>query len=251
MKPKNKSLAINSVLIVISTAILATILHELAHFLVGQYFNLKPVLHHNYVHCQINGTDLQRVLVAAAGPVFSLLLGIVITIFSIKLKKPSLAKLFTIWFGTQNLLVFIGYMLIAPIAKEGDTGKVFSYFGTPTWIIIIVSIFSFVLILFTFPKFAKQFTFYKNEERFDLQENKKQLFVYPIWISIITLTTLNLPVVIWVSLLPNICIPMTYFSIMGKYLKIDHPKTAKVIDKISIPLVVLTIASIIVFRILV
>ena len=42
MNFKDKALAINSILIVISTSIIGTILHELAHFLMADYFKLNP-----------------------------------------------------------------------------------------------------------------------------------------------------------------------------------------------------------------
>jgi hypothetical protein len=64
-----KSLAINSLLILLSMSIIGTVLHELAHYVVSAYFGLAPALHHNYVDSVRDGTPSQQVLVAAAGPV--------------------------------------------------------------------------------------------------------------------------------------------------------------------------------------
>ena len=70
---KSKYLIINSTLILITIAVINTILHELSHFLVALYYNLKPVLHKNYVKVQLEGTPLQQMFIA--GPFFSLIFG--------------------------------------------------------------------------------------------------------------------------------------------------------------------------------
>ena len=84
-----KGLALNSILIVISTSIIGTILHEYAHYLVGLLLNLNPELHHNYVIPLTKGTELQIALMAASGPLFSLVFGCFILYISIKFIKPS------------------------------------------------------------------------------------------------------------------------------------------------------------------
>ncbi|MEZ4879794.1 MAG: hypothetical protein R2801_06495, partial [Chitinophagales bacterium] len=129
MKETKNALAINSILIVISVTLLVTIIHEFGHYIVAQYFGFHPSLHHNYVNFnETIGTDTQNTIVAAAGPIISLIQGIIALIIAIKIIKPSLFKLFMQWFGMQGLLTFMGYFLIAPFATEGDTGKIFAYF---------------------------------------------------------------------------------------------------------------------------
>jgi hypothetical protein len=124
----HKSLAINSLLILLSTSIIGTVLHELAHYIVSAYFGLDPELHHNYVNSVRDGTPSQQVLVAASGPVFSLVFGVVAD--SVHWPTPTFAdKAFLLWFGMGSILNFLAYMLIVPIVKEGDTGKVFAYWG--------------------------------------------------------------------------------------------------------------------------
>jgi len=252
MKLKNKTLAINSTLIVISTTLIGTITHELAHYLTADYFGLKPELHHNYVNFMTdNATELQKVIVAGAGPLFSLIFGIVTLFISIKLIKPNLFKLFMLWLGMNGILMFLGYILIAPIAKEGDTGKVFDYFNIPVSVSILIAIISFGVIIYLFSKLAKEFRFYKNEDAFKQNKNAKQLFFYPVLISILVITLLNLPVITWVSLLPTIFMPMTYFSTMGSYKKLKFNDAKMKIDSISTPLIILTICIIILFRLLI
>ena len=248
---KTKGLALNSILIVISTSIIGTILHELAHYFVGLYFNLNPELHHNYVRSGTKGTELQTTIMAGAGPLFSLVFGCIILYISIKFLKPSLTKLFMTWLGMGSILGLLGYLLIGPIAKSGDTGKVFAYLGIPTYITIVISIASFFFINYLFVKLANQFIFYKNDDNFEKIETQKQLFIYPIFASIIIMTLLSFPIVTWVSLLPTIFMPMSYFSTYGKYKGMNNIKPDLIINRVSPTLIVLTILAIIIFRYLV
>ena len=110
MTLKNNYLGINSVLIAISTSLISFILHESAHYLVADYFNLNPELHHNFVKPLIEPSEKQLMLIALAGPTLSVIFGIIILFISIKLTKPSLLKLFLLWFSMSNILMFLGYM---------------------------------------------------------------------------------------------------------------------------------------------
>lgn len=247
---KSHALAINSLLILVVTALINTVLHECAHYLVGLYFGLGPELHHNYVNFTIDGPAEHQMLVAASGPLFSLIFGTIILLISIKQIKPSLFKLFMLWLGIGGILVFLGYILIAPIAKQGDTGKVFDYFGFPIYLTIALAVLSFLLVNKIFARLAPQFKYYKHKEKFDQRANAKQLFIYPIFGAIIIGTLLNLPVVTWVSLLPTIFMPMAYFSIMGAYYRLKIVDAPVLLDKISIALEIVTLVVVITFRML-
>jgi hypothetical protein len=249
---KNKSLAINSILIVISSSIIGTILHESAHYVAAYYLHLNPELHHNYVRPLVeNGTQQQYAIMAAAGPLFSLIFGIIVMFVSIKYMKPSLLKLFMTWLGMGSILGLFGYLLISPIAKEGDTGRVFDYLGVPIYLSVAIAVVSFIYINYLFSRYVNQFVFYKNNPIFDKNETQRQLFNYPIYASIIIMTLLSFPIITWISLLPTIFMPMTYFRTRGEYRKLKLTDADLTIDKISIPLIVLTILTIILFRYLV
>ncbi len=248
---KNKYLGINSVLIALSSSIIATILHEFGHYVVAIYLNLNPELHHNYVMPLTEVSQKSQVLMAAAGPLFSLIIGVLALCASIKWIKFSLLKLFFLWLGLQNILMFLGYMLIAPIAKDGDTGKVFDYLGIPMFLSISIAILFFIFVNFLFSKFSNQFVFYRNEDLFNIQENSKQLFLWPILSSIVMMTILSFPIYSWVSILPSVFMPMTYFTTMGRYKKLKFTNAQITVSNLSVPLVILTVISIMLFRFLV
>lgn len=251
MNFKTKALLFNSILIAVTASIITTILHEGAHYVTSLSLGVPAELHHNYVSTPDTTPAVDATIISAAGPLFSLLFGILAVFISIRIAKISLFKLFMLWLGMQGILTFFGYLLIAPIAAEGDTGKVFSYFGFPIYLSIGIAVASFIFINKVFSRFAQYFTFYKSAEFYDKNEDCRQLLTYPIFGSIIFVTLLNLPVVVWVSLLPTVFMPMTFFATMGAYkgLKIANPQV--IVDKVSIPLVVLTVFSIVLFRYLV
>jgi hypothetical protein len=245
------ALGINSILIAIATAIIGTILHELAHYVVARYFDLAPVLHHNFVKSTIQGTDWQRAVVAGAGPLFSLIFGAVVLRIAHLWVKPSLLKLFLTWLGMGSVLCMFGYLLIAPLAAEGDTGRVFAYLKLPKYLTIGIALLSFMLINNLFGRWSSYFVYYKHDAVFDRQQTRLQLFTYPIYASILIMTCLSLPVHTWVSLLPTLCMPMTYFSTSGNYNRLDTLAPSLEISKVSPVLVTVTLVVIILFRYLV
>ena len=251
MTLKTNALAINSLLITLATSLITTMLHEGAHYVTARFMNVPASLHHNYVITPDNTPLNTATIISAAGPLFSLILGVISLVFSIRYNKISLLKLFTLWLGMQGILTFLGYILIAPIAREGDTGKVFAYFGFPIYVSIGIAIASFIYVNKLFSGFAKYFTYYKAGEFSTKNEDCRQLLIYPIFGSIILGTILNLPVVIWVSLLPTVFMPMTYFATMGAYKGLKITNDQVIFSKIPMPLVVLTIVCVAVFRYLV
>ena len=245
---RNKALAINSTLIVISTTILGTILHELSHYLVALKFGLNPELHHNYVSYQTsNVSEIRLSTVAGIGPIFSLITGILFLLISINLKKVNLLKLFTLWFGMNGIIMFLGYLLIAPFAKNGDTGKVFSYLGLPSILTIIIAVISFIVTIKLFKSLSNQFIFYNSSINHNQKDNIQQLFTIPLIVSTTITTILNFPVITWLSLLPTIFMPMTYISTLKQYQKLKLYNAKYLIDKTSIVLLTITLICISVF----
>ena len=248
MELRKQALALNTTCIVIATSIIATILHELAHYLMAFYFNLKPILHHNYVSYFEEGTTQQKAIVAVSGPLFSLVFGVVITLLAIIKIKPSLTKLFLTWLGTGSLLHFLGYVLIAPMVKNGDTGIVYAYLELPMYLQVIMSIVAFIIINILFRKISNQFIHYKSSPHFDWNENKKQLFIYPILSSMAILTLLNFPISSWISLLPSLFLPLTYFKTMKYYTKLKITTEPIHIDTLSRYLILMTLLMLGLYR---
>jgi fructose-specific phosphotransferase system IIC component len=97
---------------------------------------------------------------------------------------------------------------------KGDTGLVYAYLGIPKAIGIAISIGLVFIIRKIFGKISHQFYDYKSEEIFNQVDCSKQMILYPIVSSILLVTLLNFPMVVWVSTLPTI-LPqwLTFLSI--------------------------------------
>lgn len=241
------SLAINSSLIAITTFIIATLLHETSHFMLSFFIGLKAELHHNFVIVN-NASKLQEIYIAAIGPVMSLFFGIVFLFISIKLTLPSIKKLFFLWLGLNNLLMFLGYMLVAPFVKSGDTGKVLDYFNVPFYLSLLLSILFLIIMIFIFKNIVSEFKYYKSEDDFNKIDNSINLFLIPILSSIVVNSLLIYPSSTIFSYLPTLFTPLAFLSTYFKYNRSTISTPVFSINKISINCLFLFIIFTIFFR---
>lgn len=245
------ALAIDSILLLLSATLIATLLHEGAHYITALSFGLKAEMHHNYVLVENYDTLRQQILVAAAGPLFSLIIGLISLLIAALIRPWTLTKLFFNWLGIIGFLGFFGYMMIAPVVHTGDTGFVLQAWGIPESLQILMALLSIAIFILFLYKMAPQFAAYKSAGIFDKRQTANQLFKFPIYVLVVCGTLLNLPAPHWESLLPAICIPFSFFTIFGGYMKMDITGPPASIETIPVTLVTLTLLSIAVFRIMV
>ena len=86
------SLAINSSIIAITTFIIATLLHEISHFMLSFILGLNAELHHNFVSVN-NVSKIQEIYIAGIGPLMSMFLGIIFLILSKKIVFNNFSKI--------------------------------------------------------------------------------------------------------------------------------------------------------------
>lgn len=241
------SLAINSSLIAITTFIIATLLHETSHFMLSFFIGLKAELHHNFVSVK-NASEVQEICIAAIGPVMSLFFGIVFLFISIKLTMPSIKKLFFLWLGLNNLLMFLGYMLVAPFVKSGDTGKVLDYFNVPFYLSLLLSILFLIIMILIFKNIVSEFKFYKSEDNFNKIGNSNDLFLIPILSSMVVNSVLIYPSTTIFSYLPTLFTPLAFLSTYFKYKNTSITTPVFSVKRISLNCLFLFIIFIILFR---
>src|SRR6185369_13864047 len=78
-----------------------------------------------------------QILTVAAGPLFSLLLGIVFNILCERYSKRNLLFLFLLYMSAFGYIAFGGYLMIAPFFPNGDTGFICNTLHFPMWLTII------------------------------------------------------------------------------------------------------------------
>jgi hypothetical protein len=192
-------------------------LHEMAHFIAAIIFHSKNIsLHHNYV--QHDSSDLSlnaKLIIASAGPFFSLLMGILFQFICVSYTKRNLLFLFFVFMSVFGYINFGGYLLISPFFKGGDTGFVFLKLGFPIWLTILLAIGGAVFLFYAIKMLSKYFVQMASEgiinDKLERRTFINSLVKYPLYLGVIITTLLNLPVVVILSLLYPICSPFTLF----------------------------------------
>ena len=238
------------------------IVHELGHFSTALLFHSKDViLYHDYV--QHDTSELQiaeRILIAAAGPLVSLLVGLLFHFICSKYQDRNVLFLMFLYMSAFGYINFGGYLLIAPFFKGGDTGFVFDQLGTPLWLTIVFALGGVAFLLFS----IKQLCIYFVEMApLEIIRDKQQRKIFinalvqsPLYIGILVTTLMNLPVPVFLSLLYPMCSPFTLLWVYGYLLEENYPgananKHFEAFNKISPLLIALIILIVTINRLLV
>ena len=259
---KLKYVIFNSTILFIVTCILQMTLHEFGHYFASILVHAKGIsIHHNYVSNVDEGLPLKSILfIKGAGPLVSLMIGIVFHLVCSVHKKRNVAFLFKLYMAVFGYIGFFGYLMIAPIFTAGDTGYICSALKFPTWLTIGIAV-SGVLILYLLVRnLMKYFVEMGSKEIIEKKETRisfvHSLLLLPVLFGIPFTTILNLPVVALISLIAPICGPFTFLWDYGNALnKNYHLKTTNdhfnKLNRLNIVLIILLILTIIYNRILV
>ena len=191
-----------------------------------------------------------QVLTAAAGPVFSLVLGAVVLLVGRNVGR-GFVRLLLLWTGLASLQNFAGYLLIAPFAAAGDTGQVLALLDAPpgwrTWSAVVLGV---ALTLLDARLFAGQVTRYARS-----QDELRHLVLLPWLIGTgitVVLTLLNawisglgaadVPVVVAGAVAVAIFAPMFTFF----YRRLHPPYEALALRPPLVPLVVTVVVVVLV-----
>lgn len=216
---KYKYFIANAAMLLILTAILEMTFHEIGHFVTAYFFHAKDLsLHHNFVNYkQDNLLPNQLIIIAAAGPIVSLLLGILFHVVVLNSKKRNKLFVFNLFLSIHGYIGFFGYLMIAPLSINGDTGYIFNALKFPMWLVVGIAILGLIILI----KLIKHLNLFLLELApatilNNLEERKNYvaaIIKYPVYFSVVALMLLNLPVPIWLSLLP----PLSLFVLFSGY----------------------------------
>lgn len=134
-----RALLAGSTLAFVLAAMVNDTLHELAHAVAGLAVGLTPTLSPFSVEYEPQGTSSQQIITAAAGPLFSLVMGLVLMVLARHWGR-GLVRLFFLWLPFMGVMNFAGYCFIAPFAQVGDTGQVLKLLGAPGWAYALVAL---------------------------------------------------------------------------------------------------------------
>jgi len=260
-KRARNNLIVNFTLCFVLTNITEMTLHECGHFVAGLLTGDQPVLYHNAVkHATNLVTKNDRIVSAAAGPLVSLVAGIVFMMLLKTRKKADAMGLFYLEMSVFGFIGVLGYTMVAPFFTYGDTGFVFRALDFPMWLILAISIFSIALLFLLLKTLAPYFvSFMRFEEGESVQTRRPvvaAMISLPVLFGTFITTLLNLPSPTPLSLIAPICIPMSLFWVYRYYLTSapgpwGYNSKGVLTEKIHWGLGIATIAIVVVNRLLV
>jgi hypothetical protein len=254
-----KNLVIHSVLVFVLAFVLNTLIHEGAHAVMAKILGFHPVMHHNYVSTPEveSATRLVRILISAAGPLMSLLQGIIFLILLRTTGQKSLVTLFYLWLSVMGFINMGGYLMLTPLVPYGDTGKVFALLNSPQWlkwVVALVGLAGLIRIIFGFvADFEHQLAKEMVGQHFAPGKLANGLIAFPVLVGCLITTLLSLPVPTVISLIYPATSPFITFMIYGQLRgkKGDLFGEAVYPDKLSALLIAVTFAAIVISRLLV
>jgi Peptidase M50B-like len=254
-----RNLVIHSVLIFVLSFILNTTIHEGAHAVVAKTTGLEPVLHHNYVSTsgEESAALVVKIMTPAAGPLASLIQGIIFLILLRANTRKSLITLFYLWMSVMGFITIGGYLMLTPLVDYGDTGRVFTLLNAPLWLKWVVAFLAIVALMRVILNFTKDFENQLpnnlGDESFKPGELANILIARPVLLGIVLTTLISLPAPTFISILYPTTSPFITFMIYGR-LRRKKDKligNASYPEKVSMMLVAITIVAIGVTRLLV
>lgn len=161
-----------------SAFFITTFIHETSHFLTYTTFGYKPVLFHNYVQTSDQQIDNEVTIISAlAGPVGSLIQGIIFSLVVFLRRKSTIRYLVFLWLGLLGFVNFFGYLVMTPLSGGGDTGKVAMLLHIDTFYTFSVAILGLASIVYLVIKLGTYFSIFIP---FDASVDERRNYVYHI-----------------------------------------------------------------------
>ena len=198
MHPDTRRLAGTAICLYIAAYLLTIVLHEFGHAVVALALGDHPILYNTSVR---NTSKLlsgsAHVLIAAAGPVVSLLQGAGLLLLVRRSRSTGPAALFWLYMSVFGLINFFGYLLIAPLVKGGDTGQIVALLRVPAevqWVVAVGSLGALIgLIGGTAPLFLRQLPLAEQASPAARISGLRALILWPWLVGSVLLVLLALP----------------------------------------------------------
>jgi hypothetical protein len=259
---KLKYLILNATILFIVAAILEMTLHEFGHYFAAIGVNARGIsIHHNYVSNIDEGLPLKSILlIKGAGPLVSLMIGIVFHVICSRQKNRNPGFLFLIYMAAFGYIGFFGYLMIAPFFTGGDTGYICAALNFPIWVTAGIAVSGGLILYVLVRSLMKYFVEMGSTEILE-NKNSRISFVHsilllPVLCGMAFTTILNLPVIALISLIAPICSPFTLLWDYGNALHknyhtgITNGNFSK-LNKMNVVLIILMVLTIVYNRMLV
>ncbi|HEY5822050.1 MAG TPA: hypothetical protein VIT20_08745 [Propionibacteriaceae bacterium] len=202
-----RSLTANATLAFVLAGMVNSVLHEGAHATAGLILGLGPTISPFSVSYATDGSANEQIITASAGPVFSLVMGLVL-MNAARRWGSGFGRLFWMWLSFMGVMNFVGYLFIAPFAQAGDTGKALALWGATTPVFIasaLVGVGGQFLLARRFAVEVKRYTRSTTEER--------QLAYFPWLIGTPIVIVLSLAELLLLAVPPVVLVIVLAYSV--------------------------------------
>ena len=135
-----------------------TLVHELGHATVSKLLGGQPVLYNTSVNNLNEHLPVgHQVAIALAGPLLSLVQGLVFLAWAWHRRGAGDAALWRLYLGVFGIINFLGYLLIGPLVPYGDIGQVEALWHWPTWATVGLAVIAGVGVQFAVARTAPLF----------------------------------------------------------------------------------------------
>ncbi|MFD1469744.1 hypothetical protein ACFQ48_16065 [Hymenobacter caeli] len=130
MKNDTRRLVFVAVCLYTAAFLVTVLLHELAHALMALAVGVHPILFDSHVDTPPAGPR-REILIALAGPVFSLVQGVIMLGITVRGRGTGAGALFGLFLGEFGIINFLGYVMTGPVVDYGDIGQAEKLLGVP------------------------------------------------------------------------------------------------------------------------
>ena len=228
MTKQQINVTVNSLILFVIASTLVMTLHEFGHFFASILVHAKQIsIHHNYTSNVDEGLSLKSTLfIKATGPLVSLIIGVAFQFICSRQLRRSFLFLFNLYMSAFGYIGFFGYLIIAPMFPNGDTGYICYSLGFPIWLTIIIAIIGGIALYISINSLMKYFVEMGSKEIIENKDSRnsfiRSLLLFPLLLGIVITTLLNLPIPAFVSLIAPICSPLTFMWGYGNALKKNY-----------------------------
>jgi hypothetical protein len=198
MHPAPRQPALTAICLYIAAYLLTIVLHEMGHAVMALAVGDHPILYNTSVsNTNKLLSSTAHVLIAAAGPVLSLLQGATLLLLLRRSKRVGPGALFWLYMSVFGLINFFGYLMLMPLAKGADTGQIAALLHVPAavqWVVAAGSLGSLLLLMgSTAPLFLRQLPAAVQADPAAKTSGMRTLLLWPWLVGSMVLVLLALP----------------------------------------------------------
>ena len=114
--------------------LLTAALHEAGHGLAAQSLGFSPKIYAFYED-NPTGTPVQNLIILAAGPCASLILGVVFLLWLRRsAARYTFPRLLLFWMAWCGIVLFVNYLIVTPVMHASDTWAIARILEAPAWV---------------------------------------------------------------------------------------------------------------------